>query len=160
MSDEFIALADLLRPAMQALAPEPALPPEPAVRVETVAEDAVHLLASDIRRFRARLEQAFESHFDALLRDLACDVLARELTLAPVEIAAVGARALERALGEAPLGLRANEADSARLEGLGLPVTIDPALRAGDLVLELRDGTLDASLGIRLETILRDRRTR
>ena len=155
--DEFVPLAALLRraaPVEPVMASIVVAPPESERPVD---DDALQALASQIRRFRAHLSQAFDAVLERLLRDLACDVLARELAIAPVEIAAVASNCLARALDESPLRLRACSDDCERLVELGLPIVADPALRSGDVIVELRDGELDLCLGVRLEAILRER---
>jgi flagellar biosynthesis/type III secretory pathway protein FliH len=37
----------------------------------------------------------------------------------------------------------------------GVPVVADDSLAQGDVIVELRDGFLDATLGVRLEAVLR-----
>lgn len=112
-------------------------------------------LARDVRLFHARLAEAVESAAERLLCDIACDVLARELQLAAVDIERIVDRALERYFTEQPVRIRVHPADA---EGLrcALPVVADPLLSRGDAVVELRDGCVDASLGIRLDTVLRE----
>jgi flagellar biosynthesis/type III secretory pathway protein FliH len=159
VSDEFVQLAALLRRLApvepEVVAPAAIAPPEPE---RSCDDDAMEVVASQIRRFRAHLSQAFDGILEQLLRDLACDVLARELALAPVEIATVAANCLTRVLDDSPLRLRTCSEDGERLVELGLPVVADPALRSGDVIVELRDGELDLRLGVRLEAILREYR--
>jgi flagellar biosynthesis/type III secretory pathway protein FliH len=63
------------------------------------------------------------------------------------------AQGLERYRTE-PLHVRTHPDEVARLEGAGIPVIADDSLRTGDVVLETRYGSIDASLGIRLERLL------
>lgn len=150
MPEGFVSLATMLR----ARAPQ-----EPCAPSEIVAPQADRphddVLAGEVRWFRARLAEAFEAALSRLLGDLACDVLARELALAPANIAAIAAAVLERAADESPVALRVHPDDAPALIGVELPVMRDAALRPGDLVVDLRDGQLDASLGVRLDGILR-----
>jgi flagellar biosynthesis/type III secretory pathway protein FliH len=44
--------------------------------------------------------------------------------------------------------------DASRLN-CGVPVAADMRLRRGDAVIELRNGCVDASLGVRLATLMR-----
>lgn len=172
---EFVALADLLRAEA---VPAPSSPehrdpvPTAAERhdlVPTAAERDIGLAATDdcdvasteidrldvgaaareARLFRARLADALDDALARLLREVAADVLARELRLAPCDVAEIARRALERA---PVVRLRVAPADAGG--GYGLPVAVDPALRAGDAVFELDGGALDARLGVRLASVL------
>jgi hypothetical protein len=158
---EFIALADLLCP--------PTIPPAecaaivaPAVaEVESVsaaavedgggadAADAIGAALREARLFRARLADAFDDAAHRLVRELAADVLARELRLAPCDLA----RIVRRVLASAPaVRVRVAPADVARVAGIA--VLPDPALCAGDAIVEVAGGTLDARLGVRLAAVL------
>jgi len=136
---------------------ETILASQPPVTVEDdEGDEATEALASDLRRFRARLAEAFDATLDALLRDVACAVVGRELSVSPCDVAALAADALKCARDEMPVGMRACTEDVARLQAFDLPIVVDPELRAGDLIVELRDGELDLRLGVRLEALLRD----
>jgi flagellar biosynthesis/type III secretory pathway protein FliH len=106
------------------------------------------------RRFNAALADALALSLERLVRDIACDVLARELLLAPCDVAAVAARALQRYAGEGALRLRVHPGDVAACAALEVPVVGDGSLRTGDVILDVRCGSIDASLGARLETLL------
>jgi flagellar biosynthesis/type III secretory pathway protein FliH len=125
-----------------------------AVASTNEAEPDLAEVASDARRFRAALADALALSLERLVRDVACDVLARELLLAPPDVAAIAARALERYLEDGPLQLRVHPDDRGACASLDLPVVTDGRLRAGDVVLDVRCGSIDASLGARLETVL------
>ena len=151
MAAEFVALADLLRapeappvaaeaPADDRVACEP-LEGEPAADVDAALRDA--------RLFRARLADAFDDAVSRLVRDLACEVLARELLLAPCDLAALVRRAGERA---PVVRVRVSPCDVAAFGGI--PVVADSALERGDAIVELSGGALDARLGVRLATVL------
>jgi flagellar biosynthesis/type III secretory pathway protein FliH len=151
VSDAFVPLATILRP--------PRAPVEqPAVAPVTVFadEDALEKMASEVRSFRARLAEAFDATLRAMLRDMACNVLARELACSPANLAALAAEVLAVARDEMPVCVRASGDDCEQLESLDLPVIADPALRSGDLIVELRDGELDLRLGVRLDALLRE----
>jgi hypothetical protein len=105
--------------------------------------------AREARMFRARLADAFDDAVVRLVRELAVDVLARELRLAPCDVPAIARRVLERA-PVVRLRVAPQDADS----DFGLPIVVDPDLRAGDAVFELVGGALDARLGVRLATVL------
>jgi hypothetical protein len=109
---------------------------------------------ADIRCFRARLADAFDARLDRLLRDLACEVLARELR-----------RLLQDFREEECITVRVHpddlsafsEFDVGTLDRgkLDLQLVGDAGTRRGDAFVELRDGSIDARLGVRLETVLR-----
>jgi flagellar biosynthesis/type III secretory pathway protein FliH len=85
----------------------------------------------------------------ALVRELACAVLARELALAPCDLAALA----RRVLAEAPV-VRLRVAPEDGVVACGVPTLVDPTLGAGDAVFELHGGELDARLGVRLADVL------
>lgn len=111
-------------------------------------------LAREVRLFHARVIEAVEAAVEALVADIAADVLGRELLLEPVDIERIVDRALQRFAAEEPLRVRVHAEDAARL-GCGLPVVTDMRLRPGDAVIELRNGSIDASLGVRLAMLVR-----
>jgi flagellar biosynthesis/type III secretory pathway protein FliH len=151
MPDEFVPLDRALRTT-----PEPAVLDERAVTVALTneTEPDIEDAAAEARRFRAALADALALSLERLVRDVACDVLARELLLAPLDVAAIAARALERYLDEGPLQLRVHPDDCDACASLDLRVVGDERLRSGDVVLDVRCGSIDASLGARLETVL------
>ncbi|MBC5829071.1 MAG: hypothetical protein GIW98_02630 [Candidatus Eremiobacteraeota bacterium] len=111
----------------------------------------------DIRLFRARVAEALECAFDGLYRDLAGDVLARELMLRPVDVRAVCNALIERYSREVPVAIRVHPHDRTMLDHFDVPVIADQRLRPGDVILEVANGSLDASLTVRLENVLRKR---
>ncbi|MGA8533588.1 MAG: FliH/SctL family protein [Candidatus Tumulicola sp.] len=161
MPDGFVALERFFR---QAAAPSPAgesAESPPPAEMESSDEEpaggssaAIADVLAAARRFYAALGDALEAAVDELLRDIACDVLARELALAPADVASIAAAALRRYAATAPLRLRAHPEETGALEGLELPVVADAGLRRGDVVIDVRAGTIDASLGARLEHVL------
>jgi Flagellar assembly protein FliH len=153
--DEFRSLASTLL-AGETYAEEPVVeiaeePPECVF--ETFAPEESPARAA--RLFSARLTEALEGAVERLLCDIACDVLARELQLAPADIERIVDRALQRFIAEEPLRVRVHPSDAEGVQ-CALPLAADPQLSRGDAILELRDGFVDASLGIRLETVLRE----
>jgi hypothetical protein len=162
---EFVALADLLRAE--------AVPVPPATEHHDLVPTAAHgdvvptaiddcdfasteigrldvgAAAREARLFRARLADALDDALARLLREIAADVLARELRLAPCDVRELARRALERA---PVVRLRVASADAGG--DYGLPVVVDPALHAGDAVFELDGGAFDARLGVRLASML------
>ena len=148
---EFVSLADLLLPsAAEAVSPSPEPEPQPvaAERLDDAPPDIASALRA-ARVFRAQLADALTEAFGTLLCDLAADVLARELRLAPCDLEALLRRVAERA----PIvRVRVAPADIACLTGV--PVEADADLDPGDAIVELAGGTIDARLGMRLATVL------
>jgi flagellar biosynthesis/type III secretory pathway protein FliH len=117
------------------------------------AADEGAQLMRDIRVFRARIAEGVEAALDVLLADIAADVLARELCLAPADVQKVVDCALARYQSEEPVRVRVH-CDEINSVGCTIPVIADPDLRTGDAVIELRSGTVQATLGIRLADVL------
>lgn len=103
----------------------------------------------DARLFRARLADALDAAVARLARDIAADVLVRELRLAPCDVAAL----VQHALNHAPV-VRVRVAPGDVLRVRDVPVIADPALSEGDAIVELANGALDARLGVRLAVVL------
>jgi hypothetical protein len=120
---------------------EPPLTPE---------DEALH----EIERFRAFALDAIERSLGRLVASLAEEVLGRELKLSPVDLQEITNRALRRYDREGPVRVRVSTVDlgAVRTE---LPVVADADLREGDLIVEVRDGTLDARMHVRLDCVLR-----
>jgi flagellar biosynthesis/type III secretory pathway protein FliH len=108
----------------------------------------------EVRLFHARVTEAVEASVETLVGDIAAELLGRELLLAPADIERIVDRALHRFAAEEPLRVRVHPDDLSRLK-CSLPVLADDALRPGDAILELRNGYVDASLGVRVEALLR-----
>lgn len=154
--EEFRSLAETLlasravgreNPAVEVIEEPAAQPREPEI--------AETNLLREVRLFRARITEAFEAAVERLSCDVACDVLARELQLAPVDIECIVDRALQRYFAEEPLRVRVHPDDVAALH-CTVSVVADTHLSRGDAILELRDGFIDASLGVRLASVLRE----
>ena len=111
--------------------------------------DVVHELA--LMRLAAR--EAFERAVVVLLESLARDVLARELTTAPVEIGTLVERALGAFATCEPVGIAVSRIDRERVHA-AVPLRIDDDLEAGDLVVDVRDGALVSSFAFRLDDAL------
>jgi hypothetical protein len=156
---EFVSLAEILRPAASAAPPrEPDVPPHepdaPAPAIEPAAAPDVaggELVAAlrEARLFRARLGDAFDDARSRVLRELAAGVLARELRLAPCDLDALA----QRVLADVPV-VRVRVAPCEVAAVRGVPVVADAELTAGDAVVELAGGALDARLGVRLALVL------
>jgi flagellar biosynthesis/type III secretory pathway protein FliH len=153
---EFVALGTWLCPAAPAIAIDPPAREDespsdpPALPGE---EDVIADVGARVRRFRAMLADALDRSFADLLRDIAAEVLGRELQCAPAELQAIVERALERAADELPVCVHVHPSQLALLQ-LDLPVVADARLRCDDVRIDLRSGTIDASLGLRLEQLL------
>ncbi|MBV8245868.1 MAG: hypothetical protein JOZ38_08105 [Candidatus Eremiobacteraeota bacterium] len=123
--------------------PEPERPPCPCAA--TLAE---------LRRMRASMSEALERAVTALLTDIAASVLARELRLAPADVRCIVSQLLEQFSMEEPACVRVCPTDAPLLEGFALPVRVDASLRHGDAVLEVRNGSIESLLGMRLASAL------
>ena len=136
MSREFKSFGTILR-ELRELQEAPAVP---AAISPLIAEVQAPQPSDPCRRERlvaARLAERVEVAVRALLREIAAEVLGRELLLAPVELDAIVARLRERYL--------AHE--------LAVETTPD-----GDVLFTGAGGTIDASLGRRLEAALESSR--
>ncbi|HEX3464605.1 MAG TPA: FliH/SctL family protein [Candidatus Elarobacter sp.] len=116
---------------------------------ESLCEGDVGAALRDARLFRARLADAFDDAAARLVRELAAHVLMRELRVAPCEIGELVARVRERA---PVVRVRVSPADVGRVRGV--PVVGDDELAAGDAIVEVAGGALDARLGVRLAAVL------
>lgn len=157
MHDAFVPLAEYLRAPIPD-SPEPVAPEadEPDVEASTFADAesaGIEEAFSDIRRFRAALADALDVRIERLLGDIAAGVLARELLLAPVDLRAIVARELALA-GGPPVKIHARPDECQLLQAFEGAVVADPMLRSGDVRIELRSGTIAATLGCRLERAL------
>jgi hypothetical protein len=145
VADEFVPLERYVRRSI-----------EPQLQSPTVvdARPAQSIDLHAVRRFYAAVADAVDAAASDVMRDIASDVLARELALAPVELAGVTAKMLQRFACEEPLHVVAHRDDLAALRDLGAPVRVGESLRRGDVTLVLRYGSIDASLGARLADVL------
>ena len=146
-------LAASLRAATVAARPANDVREQPAPPETPPPEAADVGVFRDLGLMRLAALEAFERARDALLEELARSVLARELMLAPADVEGLAARLLERFADAQPVALVVSEADAGTLR-VALPVRVDPALAPGDLVIEVRDGVLDARFALRLEAAL------
>jgi len=160
--DEFFALeAWFARKDARALhvgAPTPEQEESPAPDVGSEIADEAREFAreraiSESCRWYARLHDALDAACERMLCDLAAGVLARELALAPCDLVALSATIRRQMLGE-PLRVRLHPEDYARWEHAMLPACEDATLSPGDALFELREGSIDARLGVRLQAVL------
>lgn len=134
---------------------------EPTVEIATVAacedvpaiERDVALALRDARLFRARLADALDDAVARLLPDVMLRVLGRELTIAPADVAAIVARTRDAAPARLLLHVRVAPIDAAMVLG-AVPVLADATLAAGDALLVFADGSVDATLGVRMRDAL------
>lgn len=151
MPDEFVSLAAFLRVPVE----EPAAnigPPETSTPAASPDELAEAIRAA--RRFRAALADALDVALAQLLDAISREVLARELAVAPADVAAIVRRALGELEPEKALAIRAHPEDVESIRELEIESTPDAALRRGDIVIELRSGTIDMRVETRLESAL------
>jgi flagellar biosynthesis/type III secretory pathway protein FliH len=157
MPDAFVPMRAWLDPATPAPTAEPAccddIPAGTQVDARCEEPDDLERALADARRFRAALLQALECAVAELRRDIAIEILGRELELRDADLAAVVARACARYGDASPVRVRAHPAECALLPACYASVG-DPALRRGDVVLEVREGEIDATLGARLQRVL------
>jgi hypothetical protein len=97
--------------------------------------------------------EAYERATRHLLERFAREVLARELALAPADLAAVARSALGAFASEEPVAIAVSPGDATMLS-CDVPVRIDDALEAGDIVVLVRDGIVDLRLDVRIAAAL------
>jgi len=157
VAEGFVSLAAELRAAWRALE-TPAPPPSTHERQPLEARDreagACERAVEELALLRLAALEAFERARCRLLEALARDVLARELMLAPADLDALAARALRAFAESEPVALVVAPVDAARVSS-PLPVRVDDALCAGDLLIAVRDGEIDARFALRLAEALR-----
>ncbi|HET9393697.1 MAG TPA: FliH/SctL family protein [Candidatus Rubrimentiphilum sp.] len=130
-----------------------------AAQAEPPEDDGVHdgdriAAAREVRLFMARVAEAVESATEMLRADIAAEIVGRELQLAPADLRSIVERTVRRYVLETPVRVRVHPDDLGAFDGT-VPAVADAQLRRGDAVLELRTGTIDASLGARLDAVLR-----
>ncbi len=141
----FVSLAAALSSAAEVAARDDS-PVSP--QSESSDERALGRLLDDLKFARLAALDAYDRAVPRLLDALARDVLGRELALAPVDVAAVAAGLRAEFAASEPVALIVARGDAGRITG-ELPVRVDPALRPGDLMLDVRDGEIDARFSIR-----------
>ncbi len=163
MPERFISLANWLAPAscepMQPLDPS-TIAAEQAQVTQNIPDeygDAIAAALSEVRRFRAALADALDAAIGELAREIAIDIVGRELHCAPVELRAIVQQARKRYGFDEPIAIRAHPDDCEQLRSEAAPVVADARLRRGDVVIEVATGTIDATLGARLDRLLATR---
>ena len=117
-------------------------------------EPSPEAVLHDIETFRAYAIETIERSLERLLMSMAEEVLGRELILAPADVSEIVRRALRRYDREGPIRVRVSAADLGNVQ-TDLPVVVDNDLKAGDLLVEVRDGMLDARMDVRLDCVVR-----
>ena len=157
MDDRFVTLASLVAGAPAANAPVAVplsgLATSAPVSVRPVLDLARADIAQELALVRLAALEAFERASADLMARLADDVLGRELALAPVDLAAIAARALARFAEYEPVALAVAPDDVAAFDS-PLPVRADASLDAGDLTIEVADGAFETRFTLRVrETV-------
>lgn len=157
--DRFVPFAILLRegaatvPAASSAVPAAAAAPVGPARPHETSPGGGDEFLGELALLRASALEAFERAAARLLRGLADEVLGRELALAPCDTAALVARFLAELAAFEPLALAVAPADAGRVRA-PLPVRVEPALRAGDAIVEVRDGAFESKVTLRLESLV------
>ena len=156
---EFVKLTALLRPMQpleEAVAPEVERPDDlnRTTGWDAYPADEYVTTMGTIRRFRAALADALDAAVARLLQEIAQNVLARELALNAADVASIVAKARERLLDERIVGVRVHPRDREALAELQIEKISDTTLVPGDIVFELRSGTIDLRLSARLDAAI------
>ncbi len=156
---EFVPLTALLRPLQppdEAPAPEVEIRPDldRTTSFDAHAADEYAMTFGAIRRFRAALADALDAAVARLLLEIAENVLARELALRAADVASIVAKTRERLLDERIVAVRVHPRDREALAELQIEKISDTTLAPGDVVVELRSGTIDLRLSARLEAAI------
>jgi flagellar biosynthesis/type III secretory pathway protein FliH len=153
---DFVPLDVWLRGEPQAPAAPPLAPPSLAPPCDDTSPEPepcdVEAAIADARRFRAALADALDAAVAAIARDVATEVLGRELVLAPIDLATIVREAAAR-IPEI-VRVRVHPRDLAELRAAGAPAFADASLRPGDARVDVVDGMHDATLGARLRSVL------
>jgi len=157
MPEGFVSLKSWFRCEEAPVEPqrEPAAesPVDGPARAPSPVEELEYEVCARVRRFGAMVDDALDHQVASLLREIAVDIIGRELQLASSDLSAIVRAARERhAFAQQPLRVRVHPSEVDRLE-LDVPVVGDERLRSGDAVIELRSGSIDARLGVRIEQL-------
>lgn len=150
--ETFVPLATILRaariPAARVPAEAPVALPQP--QPQKPVSDPVLAREACAQLALARLAacEAFERAAARLVELLARDVLARELALAPVDVAALIARIRALLERDEAVTVVVAPCDAQRIAS-GVPLRADLALEAGDVIIEVRDAAIDARFAVR-----------
>lgn len=141
--------------ARPAPAPEPSPPASRAGCDEAFTPQALRReeMLQELVLARLAALEAYERRTPAMLEALAREVLGRELALAPADLSRLAGELRATFGAEEPVVLVVAPDDAPRVI-CDLPVRTDAALRRGDLVLEVRDGEIDARFNLRFAAAL------
>jgi flagellar biosynthesis/type III secretory pathway protein FliH len=159
MSDQFVSLAAYLRPNVTAVKANGPPEAQTSLQAQRIVEPAVVMAEhaqtlAAARRFRAALADALDAAVAKMLDAIARHVVARELQLAPAQIAALVKDTMERYGPENAVAIRVHPDDYEAVANWNGVRTADGSLRHGDVVIELRSGTIDLRMKARLEAAL------
>jgi flagellar biosynthesis/type III secretory pathway protein FliH len=124
----------------------PAESPREVLAADVRADAAAELL-QELSLARLAALEAYDRAVPRLLAALADDVLGRELAVASADLGTLAAELRARFAREEPVAVVI--APTEPFAECTLPVRRDPALHAGDLILEVRDGEVDARFRLR-----------
>lgn len=125
------------------------IPPQ----VRAAVERALNEFSSELRLALARSQEWTERTARSCAVLVAQEVFARESALAPTDVEALVARALETFVEARPVALRIAGCDRERVAP-NVPVVIDHTLSGGDLVLETPEGEIDLRIVTRLRALV------
>jgi hypothetical protein len=148
--ERFVPLAAFVRGAASAAAPVGAIPSPTSPARHNVIDFAHADVVHELTLLTLAAREAFSHAAARLLGELASEVLARELLLAPADIIALVERALAAFAQHAPVAIAVSAQDAERVRA-AVPVRIDSGLGAGDLIVDVRDGTFESTFAFRLE---------
>jgi hypothetical protein len=163
VADDFRSLASVLRarrpaalsaPVGDPVVHEPEPPPQSAAEPIAIAGEAASF-CDEIALARVAVFEAYDRAGARLVDALAREVLARELALAPVDIEALARRVLLAFADDEPVALVVSPTEAPAMKA-EIPVRVDPSLRAGDLVVVVRDGVIDARFALRSRRCAQD----
>lgn len=154
MHESFVSLAEWLRPAAVTETPLP--DPLPAAEMPEADEssDDVDDAIRAARRFRAALADALDCALDETLERIACDVLGRELALAPAEIRAIVTRSADAVSSQHVVRVRVHPLDLPSFAESSWDARADDSLRPGDAMIDVASGSIDLTMGSRLARAL------
>ena len=107
-----------------------------------------------MRRFRAAVADALEVAVQQLLAEIAENVLARELELGSRRCGRHRGKDARAGQGRKIVAVRIHPRDREALGELAVDAVLDDTLVPGDIVAELRSGTIDLRLRARLDKAL------
>ena len=150
MPEAFVSLREWLAPSESVEIAQP-LESAPLLIEEDDDEGEYLDVVREVRFFRAALREALNDHVRMLVREIAVEVVSRELQLAPTDIAQIVERACARYAQ--PLSIRVHPSEAHEVRGFD-DVVSDESIRRGDVMLIVCGGEVDASLGMRLARVL------